>query len=217
MVDDLGDDAEMVEPQEMSRVNPGRVRNLPDDLLPLCRQPGWTTDSCGNPTHIAYKAFGFRTPVPKYDGAKYPLRVSWGLWDGKWRLLEDEVRWDNLENAHDVIPGGPADILITIFRGKTRKQVCVDDVRSCLFKKPRTNPSNVLMAQSDRKAQRALDKEIPYHQIPAEERAAYAQAEKKEWDSWLQCQAVEVLSKAETQKVLETKRERVLKSRFCLP
>ena len=193
--------------------NPNRIRALPDEYLPLCHVPGWKEDILGNPVNVGYKSYTYRGLSPKYDVTRFPYRSSWGYWDGKWRLLEDEIRWGQLEDVTDLILGGPADILVTVFKPRTRKQVCNDSVPECI-KKRRTNPQQVFMSLSQRKAQKALDKEVPLHKIPECDKAAYRAAEEKEWKSWLDYDAVEVLDAEASAEVLRTKRERVLKSRY---
>ena len=135
-----------------------------------------------------------------------------GLHQRKLEFVEDEVKWANLEDSSELIPGGPADILISVFKGRTRKQICLDDVPGS-FKKPRVGHS-VLLNTSRRKKQKALDKEIPYGKIKPSDREAYAQAEAKEWASWLQYDAVEPLSVEESKKVVQLTPERVIKCRF---
>jgi len=86
---------------------------------------------------------------------------------------------------------------------------CLDDVPVAM----KRQKIGVFMTSSKRKAQRALDKEVPYSQIPEKHRELYHQAERKEWDSWLQYDAVQALSLEQSKRVLTSKPERVLKSR----
>lgn len=203
-------DTDMGNPE--THPNPSRVEMLPEHLKPLCASTGWKHDSVGNPVFVAYKSYALRTPVPKYDSKTFPYRTSWAFISGRWRLLENEVKWIDLEDVNDVVPGGPADILVTVFTGRTRKQVCLDDL-PVGFKKQKVDGADVFLAVS-RKQQKALDKDVPYNKIKPEERAAHDEAESKEWDSWLKYDAVEPLSIEESERILETKRERVLKCRF---
>ena len=96
--------------------------------------------------------------------------------------MEEEVRWTHLENSSDLIIGGPADILISIFHSRTRKQICLDSAPACM-KKQKIGSHEAFLSLSQRKAQKALDKEIPFSRIPEKDKQAYQIAEKKEWDS----------------------------------
>lgn len=167
----------------------------------------------GNVVNVAFKGYGFRVLPTRYDVGRFPYRSSWGFWGGKWRLLEDEVLWGRLEDSCDVIPGGPADLLVTLFKPRTRKQECLDSVPEC-HKKRYKYSHDVLLSLSQRKAQKALDKEIPYEKILEKDREAFKVAEKKEWQSWLDYDAVEVLSVEESNKIKSQKKERILKSRY---
>ena len=101
--------------------------------------------------------------------------------------------------------------MITIFKKRCRKQICLNSVPE-RFKKRRVE--HAFMTLSKRKQQRALDKEVPCHKIPENQKDAYKAAELKEWQSWIDYDAVEVLDETESQKVLAAKPERVLKSRY---
>ena len=122
------------------------------------------------------------------------FRSTWGRWHGERRRLEDEVRWPDLDDPQQVIFGGPADVLVTLFQGKSRKQQCLDSVPECIKKKQKTHgfgpgfdhgvhmnqirrheerfmdicdvDRTVWATLSQRKQQKALDKEIPFHLIP---------------------------------------------------
>lgn len=107
-------------------------------------------------------------------------------------MLEDEIRWQTMEDPMDLILGGPADVMISLFTSRTRKQVCLDSVPAC-FKRPKVeHDERVSLTLSQRKAQKALDKEIPCNKIPAKDLEAFQGAQQKEWDSWLKYDAVEV-------------------------
>ena len=148
-----------------------------------------------------------------HDGTLFPFRSSWGYLGGQWRLLEDEVKWSDLEDSTGIIPSGPADVLVTVFRGRNRKQQALDDV-PVGFKKPKLADHGVFMNVRSKKEKKALDKEIPYSKIAESDKQAYLEAEAKEWQSWLDYDAVQPLSVEESQEILRTKRERVLKCRF---
>ena len=69
------------------------------------------------------------------------------------------------------------------------------------------------VARSDQKQQ---DKEVKWQDIPEQERPLYIQAEKKQWQEHVDCEAVEILNWEQTQEVRSTvPAERVLKSRFA--
>lgn len=209
--DTVVDSDEEILTEEQYHANPSRVKNLPDHLLDVCREAGWHVDGFGNPVQTAYKAFAFRTPVPRFEASAFPFRTSWGLRDGKWRLFEEDIRWSLLEDSHELIPGGNVDILLSVFSSKTRKQHCEDDF-PMILKRQRVQANYLTLSQ--RKAQRALDKEVPFSKIPEEGRESYHAAEVKEWNSWLEYDAVSALSPEETKEVLESRPERVLKCRF---
>ena len=153
--------------------NPNRVCELLIHLKPLCEVPGWKEDELGNVVNVAFKGNGFRVLPSRYDVGRFPYRSSWGFWGGKWRLLEDEVLWGRLEDSCDVIPGGPADLLVIMF-----KQECLDSVPIALKKRYKYS-HDVFLSLSQRKAQKALDKEIPYEKILEKDREAFQLAEKK--------------------------------------
>ena len=145
---------------------------------------------------------------------RFPFRSTWGFWGGQWRLLEDEVRWHSLEDTTDLIPGGPADVLISVFKTRTRKQICLDSVPDCLKKQKISHVEHVFMTLSQRKAQKALDKEIPFDKIQDCDKEAFDAAERKEWQSWLDYDAVEPVSVEESQEIIAKSKERVLRSRY---
>ena len=39
-------------------------------------------------------------------------------------LLQDEVKWGELQNPHAVIPESPAGALVTVLQGRVRKEAC---------------------------------------------------------------------------------------------
>ena len=67
-----------------------------------------------------------------------------------------------------------------------------------------------------RKEQKALDREIPYHLIPEDEREAYHEALCKEWSTWERYAAVKVLDKAASEAVEKyVHKNRILDTRVC--
>lgn len=217
-LDDLvGDDAVLDSDDEMANVVEPEVRpkarQPPSELLELGKTLGWMEDMAGNPVNSARHAYGFRTPEPGMDVAKWKYRTSWGFIGGSWYLLENDLPWQQLEDTNGLIPGGPAQVLITVFRGRTRKEICLDSVPECM-KKQRTE--QVFVTMQNKKAQRALDKEIPYRKISMEQLPEFQAAIDKEWKSWVSFDAATPLSLEESAQVIKSKPERVLRSRYVL-
>ena len=72
------------------------------------------------------------------------------------------------------------------------------------------------LSHATRKEAKALEKEIPFHLIPEEEREAYAAALSKEWGTWMKYGAVKVLSTEASRAVEErVDRRRILDTRVC--
>ena len=95
------------------------------------------------------------------------------------------------------------DVPISIKRSRVRQQ---SQVHQPFFMK------RVLSAKAQEKQ---LDKELPWHAIPEEERQLYIDAEEKQWKEHVQYEAVQPLSLAESDEVRKTvKPERILNSRF---
>ena len=65
-----------------------------------------------------------RSDLPKgrYEPHRYPYRTTWGRFDGEWIMLEKEVKWMELDNPNAYLPSAPAEILVTVFQGRTRKE-----------------------------------------------------------------------------------------------
>jgi hypothetical protein len=190
-----------------------RRENPPEEVLGLARNPGWFEDQLGNPVHSCRNAYAFRTLGQQYDMSRLPFRTSWGFMSGSWFLLEDEVRWSDFDDVHGLIPDGPADVLVTVFKSRSRKQMCLDSVPECI-KKQRVG--HVFVNLKDKKAQRALEKEIPYSKISQDQMPAFQEAIRKEWQSWQEFHAAEPLSLQESEKVIQELPQRVLRSRYVL-
>ena len=72
------------------------------------------------------------------------------------------------------------------------------------------------ICQGTRKDQKALEREILFHMIPDEQRAGYADALAKEWQTWCKYQAVAVLDTEASAHVLaHVTPERILATRVC--
>ena len=100
------------------------------------------------------------------------------------------MRWAELEDQHQFIPQGPVAGLITIFQSSARKAHCLDDVPASLKRRKRMTESAPVHAvqqptESKTKLKRMLEKEIPYSNIPPQDKHLYEEAEQKEWKSWL--------------------------------
>ena len=191
-----------------------REENPPEDLFEKRFERGWHSDKDGNPFLVSFKAYGFRIPGV-LSGPEFTFRSSWVLVNGRWFLLEDDVRWAQLENPQDVLPGGPTEVLITRFKTKSRKQQCLDSVPESV-KQKRAKVHETFMTASKRKAQKALDKEIPYHLMSEDMKPAFQEAIDKEWASWCQYEAAAPLDADSSRKVIAETPERVLKSRYVL-
>ena len=136
--------------------------------------------------------------------------------DGAWQSLERDARWTVKDDPHQMIHGGPVPMLITVFRDRMRKEVCLEDVPSAVQKRKehQVNATQQPKGSSKNKLRRTLEKEIPYERIPFHERPLYSEAEQKECESWKQYDSCEILSLEERPKIMEGKPERVLPSRY---
>ena len=192
---------------------------LPENVKSFVGKSGWHQDAYSNPVLVTHKAWAMRTPESRYEGFRFPYRSTWARVEGEWRRLEREVKWAELENPHELIPSGPAAILITVFQGRTRKEMCLEDVPLGL-KRRKEDKSSVVHAVSQgnvvakNKLKRMLDKEIPFDCIPEADRELYKAAEDKEWDSWLQYDSCEILSLEESARVEKEEKSRILPSRY---
>ena len=67
---------------------------------------------------VARNARSFRTPRPRFAPTDYPVRSSFGRFDGptgaSWRRLESNVQYEDLSNQHGMI-GENASVLISCF------------------------------------------------------------------------------------------------------
>ena len=202
----------------------GEMNQTAKDLSEWAQRQGWHFDKDGNPLKVTYNAWGYQTPNQMLPGDQYPVRSTWAWMDHEWVTLEDRVNWRNLLQPHELFSGGKVSVLITMFfkRVRNRQQLmCEDSVPICL-KKPRTDRDHSVLKvvneqerkQKSKKALKALDKEIPWKDIPPEQKDLFVEAKKKEWASWLKYDSVEILGKDESQKVWNEQRSRVLGSRF---
>ncbi|CAE7379448.1 RE2 [Symbiodinium sp. KB8] len=174
------------------------IDDLPESLRALSGQVGWTKDEFGNPVLVTYQAWSYRTPETRYDPHRVPFRSTWGRFDGEWFCLEKEVKWAELDNPHEYLPRAPAELLITRFQGRTRKEMCLEDVPVSI-KKRKGERESVHHVHAVRhggvvgknKLKRMMEKEVPYEKIPMDERHLYAEAEAKEWGSWQQYESCE--------------------------
>ena len=145
---------------------------------------------------ISRKAWACRTTEPKFEGIRYPYRSSWGYVGGQWKSLEKEVAWTSLEDPHAVIEGGPVAVLLTVFRSRTRKEICQEDVPVAMRKRKeqRVHAVQTEGMKSKTKLRRMMEKEIPFEKIDPEDKELYKAAEEKEWASWKEYDSCEILS-----------------------
>ena len=197
------------------------VSALPESFRRLVSKVGWQSDLAGNPVVVSHRAWAFRTPESKYEPHRFPYRTTWGRYDGVWMCLEKEVKWMDLENPNAYLPRTPAEMLITVFQGRTKREICLEDVPISMKKQRGTGSQphqvNVLhhgKVLGKNKLKRMMDKEIPYEKIPQRERELYQEAEEKEWSSWQQYDSCEILSEEESNRVLRETPSRVLPSRY---
>ena len=188
---------------------------VPKDIRVASRKSGWCHDSLGNPIHVRRHAVAFDLPS-RDDGRPLPrYRTTWVFTgDYVWKRFEDEVEWDKLDDPGAVLPETLVSVLVTLFTSKRRKEWCLESVPVSIQKKQKTENDHEVLMMSRQKAKRMYEKEIPYHQIPIQEKDLYKQAETKEWTAWTDYDTVEELSKDEAQRVLEKTPERVLRSRW---
>ena len=182
---------------EEMEVDSSDVRGIPASLRKLVGRVGWRLDEYANPILVTHKAWAMRTPESQHEGYRYPYRFTWARVDGEWRRLEKEVKWAELENPHALIPNGPAAILVSVFQGRTRRELCLEDVPVGIKRRKEDAKVHAVATGSGvakTKLKRMLEKEIPYDRIPEDERALYKEAEEKEWGSWLEYDSCEILS-----------------------
>lgn len=192
---------------------------IPSDVLNLDKGVGWHRDVYGNPVQVTKKTWAYRTPAPYWDSNTLPYRTTWAAVGSGWVCLENEVCWASLSDPHGMIPDGPVKMLVTIFLGRTRKQICEDSVPWSIRKKLKgdeSKASHQIMEVSLNKLKKMMDKEIPYDMIPPEQMPMFQAAIQKEWQSWLDYQSCEVLSLEESHEVEKTHPKRILPSRFVL-
>ena len=67
---------------------------------------------------------------------------------------------------------------------------------------------------SKTKLKRMLEKEIPYNDIPPQDKHLYEEAEQKEWKSWLDYDSCEILSPEDSKRIEDTLPDRILPSRY---
>ena len=197
------------------------VAELPRSLAKLVNTQGWQKDEAGNPVVVSQKAWAYRTPEARLDVQRYPFRTTWGRFEGIWKCLEKDVKWIELDNPNSYLLEAPAELLVTVFQGKTKREMCLEDVPLSMKKQKggpmETHPVHTVFPgkhMSKNKLKRMMDKEIPYEKIPERERELYREAQEKEWSSWRQYDSCEVLSEEESAKIMQECPNRVLPSRY---
>ena len=193
----------------------------PKSVLKSAQIPGWTTDDFGNPMKVVQRAWAYTTPIPKLQPEDFPYRTTWGFRAGRWVKLEHEVPWATLSEPCGPLDGGPVQILVSIFAGRSRKQICSDSVPWQMKKRLRPSDASssifqVQSTESTNKMKKMLDKEIPYDKITPQDMPEYQRAIEKEWDSWLQYDSCKVLSLEESEKIEQECPKRILPSRLVL-
>ena len=214
--DQLDSDEEMIPDTSSPPVPPvGRFVVPPSEVVAVASQPGWHVDHEDNPLHVGHRVYSYKTPMFQVDGSTYPIRTTWANSGDKWTLLENSVDWTKLDEAHEVFPHGPIPVVVTLFGRKTRKQICEDSVPACIKRqRVQEEDHDVFMTLSKRKAQKAIDKEIPFKKIRPDQIDAFLQAEAKEWKSWLDYDAVEILDVNTSNQIKQEKPSRIIKSRY---
>ena len=211
LAQDVAGDVEMPDGDEVG---------IPVELGKLSGTVGWHVDDHANLVLVSHKAWALRTPDGRGDASTFPFRSTWAFRDGVWKQLENEVRWGELSDPHAYLTEGAASVLVTRFQTRSRKQSCLEDVPGQIKRqKKREGPQNVFVVghdsvKSKTKLRRMLEKEIPFDRIPAEERELYRAAEEKEWQSWLEYDSCEILSREESERVEREEKERILPSRY---
>ncbi|CAE7567214.1 GIP, partial [Symbiodinium necroappetens] len=128
------------------------------------------------------------------DGSGNPVLVSHRAWAFGRQSL-------GIQDQHQFIPHGPVAGLITIFQNRTIEEAA----RVHATQQP---------TESKTKRKRMLEKEIPYHSIPPQDKQLYEEAEQKEWQSWLDYNICEILSPEESQAIEQQRPDRILPSRY---
>ena len=197
------------------------ITDLPNSLAKLVGTQGWQRDEAGNPVLVSQKAWAYRTPEARLDIQQYPFRTTWARFDGVWKCLEKEVRWHALDNPNSYLMEAPAELLVTLFQSRTKREMCLEDVPLSMKKlKSQAGEAQPVHAvsqgkmMSKNKLKRMMDKEIPYEKIPEQERDLYREAQEKEWTSWKQYDSCEILSEEDSARIMRECPNRVLPSRY---
>ncbi|CAL1166460.1 unnamed protein product [Cladocopium goreaui] len=87
-------------------------------LIGLSDQPGWH-DKGMYKVHVARNAKSYRTPEPRFQASKFPIRSTYAKFidsngHGEWRQLESQKPYTGLPNRHEAI-GDVASILVTAY------------------------------------------------------------------------------------------------------
>ena len=126
-----------------------------------------------------------------------------------------------MQNPHQQIPQGRVDVLVTVFHGRTRKNVSSEESQHQQKKKHKKDRVQDVFMMKVAKSKNQLnqlkkmiEKEIPFEKIPQYQMPAYLDALKKEWDSWKQYDSCDILSLQESALVEQQEPDRILPSRF---
>ena len=116
----------------------------------------------------------------------------------------------DVENAIDPVEERARQLQIA-----ARKAHVLDDVPVSIKKAKIHRPFLTKRTISAKAQEKQLDKELPWHMIPPEEKPLYVEAEEKQWQEHLQFEAVRPLSVEESNEVIATvPAERILDCRF---
>ena len=193
------------------------IRDLPGPLQKLVKRIGWSQDELGNPVVVSRQAWAFRTPETRFELHRFPYRTTWARYHGVWQCWEHEVKWLELDNPNVYLPKAPAEILITVFQGRTKRDMCLEDVPQQIKRQKGEHAVNTVSfgkTVGKNKMKRMMEKEVPYEKIPLHERDLYHQAQEKEWNSWREFESCEILDEKESERVIKEMPHRVLPSRY---
>lgn len=194
---------------------------IPRSVMAGSQIVGWSKDEYGNPMKVDRKAWAYVTPIPWLTPDDFPYRTSWGFRGGRWFKLEQDVPWATLSEPCGPLDGGPVQISVSIFAGRSRKQICSDSVPWQMKKKTRLGETSYKIYQtqtteSTNKMKKMLDKKVPYDKIRPQDMPEYQKAIRKEWDSWLQYGSCKVLSLKESRKIEQELPKGILPSRLVM-
>lgn len=112
-------------------------------------------------------------------------------------------------------PMDPVEQRVRAIQAATRKAHVLDGVPVSIKRSRVHQPSFMKNRMSARAQEKQLDKELPSHSIPDDEKHLDVEAEGTQWNEHVQFEAVRPLSLAESEEEFNTvKPDRILNSRF---